>query len=87
VLGKQGASVKCYNIAFLDPRSSAHIMLHPRSSSSLISCFAYNSWKYPGILDELVCDAAGQPLLPCIAVPLHKSKAAAGSRPASSPTL
>jgi hypothetical protein len=81
VLGK-GCSVKRYNIAFLDPRSSADIMLpDPRSydRQKLISCLDYNSWKYPSIVDELQCDAAGQPLLPCIGVQLHKSIAAAGS--------
>jgi hypothetical protein len=84
VLGKQGSSVKRYSIAFLDPRSPAHIMMaDPRDTAKLISCFEYNAWKYPGIEGELACDAAGQPLLPCIGVQLRSSKQGAASSAAS----
>jgi hypothetical protein len=40
------------------------------ASSNPISCFEYNTKKYPGSEQQLLCNAAGQPLLPCIAVQL-----------------
>ncbi|KAF6250756.1 hypothetical protein COO60DRAFT_756488 [Scenedesmus sp. NREL 46B-D3] len=80
VMGKPGASVKKHAVAFLDPRSSARIMVtDPCGGSEHVSCFDYNAMKFPGIEAELVRDAAGQPLLPCIGVRLSAGKAAAGS--------
>ncbi|KAF6256054.1 hypothetical protein COO60DRAFT_1640999 [Scenedesmus sp. NREL 46B-D3] len=79
-MGKPGASVKKHAVAFLDPRSSARIMVtDPCGGSEHVSCFDYNAMKFPGIEAELVRDAAGQPLLPCIGVRLSAGKAAAGS--------
>jgi hypothetical protein len=40
------------------------------ASLNPISCFKYNTKKYPGSEQQLVRNAAGQPLLPCIAAQL-----------------
>jgi hypothetical protein len=76
-----GSSNNVYSIAFLDPRTPADILLAGSDgSSNPTSCFDNNKRKYPGSERQLVCDAAGRPLLPCIAVQLKKEDARRGKQ-------
>ncbi|WIA32285.1 hypothetical protein OEZ86_003131 [Tetradesmus obliquus] len=77
-----GSSVHNYSIAFLDPRSPAFIMADPLDNTGKTSCFDYNKLNYPGSTDDLLLDAAGQPLLPCIGV-LRPGAAAAAAAAAA----
>jgi hypothetical protein len=70
---KLGSRYKKYHIAFLDPRTPADIMLSGSDASSKpTSCFDKKTQKYTGSEQQLVRNAAGRPLLPCIAVQLRQ---------------
>jgi hypothetical protein len=73
VRAQLGSSVNIYHIAFLDPRSPAHILRSAPAGAPAVSFFDHNKQKYPGSDLQLLCDEDGEPLLPCIGVRLSET--------------